>query len=261
MKDFAKMIILLFCGCAGLFLFGCKSVDNEIAEDVEPSISVVSPGGGENLEAGSKYTITWTSEKVFEDVMIGLCQPSGDCEVIDSSAPNTGSYDWIISSDRVASFDNKIEITGDSHVSGKGEFFSISSDYVAEDHGSCEVSPAVDSEMATSEYFESGGDEEVLRSKSGFGGDCEGDVCFGTFTIKDPKHDGNFIYGGILGDAGAAAANYYCSTNHLSLNSWSTNTRDGLMTGLFPSGWQVQSYSLTVKYISSITCNVYCSIE
>jgi RHS repeat-associated protein len=59
-------------------------------------LTITSPNGGENWQAGTTQTITWTSSGVTGNIQIepylgGIAQPN-----ITTSAPNTGSYSWTI---------------------------------------------------------------------------------------------------------------------------------------------------------------------
>jgi len=70
-----------------------------------PSITVLSPNGGENLSIGSTYTIQWNSSGLAssKNVQIGIIDTRYDTEggeraekIIAYSIPNTGSYSWTI---------------------------------------------------------------------------------------------------------------------------------------------------------------------
>ena len=60
-----------------------------------PSITVVSPNGGEQWSNGSTQTITWTSDGLSGQVRIDLSQDGGTTwKTIISSTPNDGNQPW-----------------------------------------------------------------------------------------------------------------------------------------------------------------------
>jgi hypothetical protein len=61
------------------------------------TVTVSSPNGGEVLNVGQTYTITWTSSGNFTSCEIILYNSAGIDEVIAGSVPNTGSYNWTVS--------------------------------------------------------------------------------------------------------------------------------------------------------------------
>jgi hypothetical protein len=62
-----------------------------------PSITVLSPNGGENWSVGSTQTITWTSSGSVGNVKIEYSTNNGSSwSTITSSTSNTGSYFWTI---------------------------------------------------------------------------------------------------------------------------------------------------------------------
>jgi uncharacterized repeat protein (TIGR02543 family) len=72
-----------------------RNVDLNIAE--QPMIIVTSPNGGETLEAGSIYTITWTSTGTISNVTIEYSTNSGaSWSTIVSATANTGSHNWTV---------------------------------------------------------------------------------------------------------------------------------------------------------------------
>jgi len=58
-----------------------------------PSITVLSPNGGETWELGKQYTIRWQSRGNIRFVKIMLVK-SGNLKPIKSMATNSGSYKW-----------------------------------------------------------------------------------------------------------------------------------------------------------------------
>jgi hypothetical protein len=62
-----------------------------------PTLSVVFPNGGENLEGGTTQAITWTSTGMIDSVKIEYSTDNGDSwTVLDPSVINDGSYNWTI---------------------------------------------------------------------------------------------------------------------------------------------------------------------
>src|SRR5688572_17567035 len=59
-------------------------------------ITVTSPNGGEILNEGDVYHITWDSSPDIDMVWIMLRQNEHQGNWIVTSLPNTGSYDWTI---------------------------------------------------------------------------------------------------------------------------------------------------------------------
>jgi hypothetical protein len=67
----------------------------EITTDTEPTITVTSPNGGENLIIGSTHDITWTSTGTIDNVIIEYSTDEGSAWTnIETSAVNNGSYNW-----------------------------------------------------------------------------------------------------------------------------------------------------------------------
>jgi hypothetical protein len=62
-----------------------------------PSVTVISPNGGESLTVGSSFQISWTSTGSVGSLTIEYSGSSGaDWTMIDPAAPNSGSYDWTV---------------------------------------------------------------------------------------------------------------------------------------------------------------------
>ncbi len=61
------------------------------------SITVTSPNGGENLDVGSVYDITWTSEGTIGNVMIEYSTNGGSSwNMITALTENDGNYNWMV---------------------------------------------------------------------------------------------------------------------------------------------------------------------
>jgi hypothetical protein len=65
-----------------------------------PSLTLISPNGGEGWQAGNEYNITWASENFTGNVRIDYSINSGASfdSLIVSSCPNTGEYLWTVPS-------------------------------------------------------------------------------------------------------------------------------------------------------------------
>jgi Tol biopolymer transport system component len=63
----------------------------------EPAtLLLVAPNGGEDLTAGSTYPITWSSSGPINNVLIEYSTDNGSNWTSINTAPNTGSYDWLV---------------------------------------------------------------------------------------------------------------------------------------------------------------------
>ena len=81
------------------------------------ALTVTSPNGGESWIRGTAHTITWTSnDSPGSYVKIELLKAGVVTRVISSSAANTGSYSWTISSFQAAGSDYTIRITSTSNT-------------------------------------------------------------------------------------------------------------------------------------------------
>lgn len=84
------------------------------------SIKVNYPNGRETWVRGNTYTINWSSKgNLGPDVRIQLLKNKTVVEVVTSSTPNDGSYDWIVPSNRTAGNDYKIRVTSRSNSAYK----------------------------------------------------------------------------------------------------------------------------------------------
>jgi len=80
-----------------------NTVDSEYSTEIsaatleELSITVTAPNGGENWEATTSQTITWTSTGSIPNVKIEYSTDNGSSwNIIINSTTNTGSYNWIV---------------------------------------------------------------------------------------------------------------------------------------------------------------------
>lgn len=71
----------------------------EISDPLDPQLTLTSPNGGENWEAGSQQTITWTSSDV-SNVALSFSTDGGNFWTeITSSTSSDGSFKWTIPDD------------------------------------------------------------------------------------------------------------------------------------------------------------------
>ncbi|MCP5106683.1 MAG: hypothetical protein GY950_25085 [bacterium] len=62
-----------------------------------PTVTVTSPDGGENLEAGTTHTVTWSSTGTVGNVKIRYSvNNGGSWSTVTSSTANDGAYDWVV---------------------------------------------------------------------------------------------------------------------------------------------------------------------
>ncbi|MDY7002570.1 MAG: Ser-Thr-rich GPI-anchored membrane family protein [Cyanobacteriota bacterium] len=82
------------------------------------SITVNSPNGGNTLEPGESYTITW-NDNIDENVKLELYKGGSLSSTIASSTPSDGSYSWAVPETITSGGDYKVKITSfsDSSVS------------------------------------------------------------------------------------------------------------------------------------------------
>ncbi|MCP5107583.1 MAG: hypothetical protein GY950_29615 [bacterium] len=74
-----------------------SDTSNSTFSIVSASLSVTSPNGGENLEAGTSHAVTWTSTGTVGKVKIEYSTNNGSSwTTITSSTSNDGSYSWSI---------------------------------------------------------------------------------------------------------------------------------------------------------------------
>ncbi|MHB8710231.1 MAG: peptidoglycan-binding domain-containing protein [Minisyncoccota bacterium] len=91
-----------------------------------PTITVLSPNGGETLTIGSVAPVTWTSANV-DKVSLGYSTGPGSLNWIAYNIPNTGSYDWMVNVGNTTNTQYKIEIIG--YKTGAGSVTDYSDNY------------------------------------------------------------------------------------------------------------------------------------
>ncbi|MEH2060379.1 MAG: Calx-beta domain-containing protein [Nostoc sp.] len=81
-----------------------------IADNDKPTITVTNPNGGNSLQAGSSYNITW-SDNIAENVKIDLFKGAIFNRTLFSSTPSDGNEVWTVPSNLTAGSDYQIKIT------------------------------------------------------------------------------------------------------------------------------------------------------
>ena len=62
-----------------------------------PTLTLTAPNGGETVNTGTVYDITWTTEGgVGDEVKLELYQGGAFVQVIEYVVPNTGAYAWSV---------------------------------------------------------------------------------------------------------------------------------------------------------------------
>ena len=92
-----------------------------------PEVTLISPNGGESLEAGGSYTITW-DDNFDDNISLKLYRGGVFAATLESSTQSDGSYTWNIPADIEERNDYKIKITnlGQSTVYDYSDaYFSI----------------------------------------------------------------------------------------------------------------------------------------
>ncbi|MBI3189926.1 MAG: T9SS type A sorting domain-containing protein [Ignavibacteriales bacterium] len=87
--------------------FGTNDISNSFFTIIGaplPTITVLSPNGGEQWTAGSVKTLSWSSSGTIANVKIEYTTNSGvSFSTVTSSSPNTGSYSWTVPNTPTAS--------------------------------------------------------------------------------------------------------------------------------------------------------------
>ena len=109
-------------------MFSIKSPNDTADPNIDttelPSVTILSPNGGQTLTAGNIVHISWTSANVFNVANIQLIENNGSVVQGITNIYNTGSYNWQIPSGLVGS-NFKIRISVGSVVDESDSSFSI----------------------------------------------------------------------------------------------------------------------------------------
>jgi hypothetical protein len=90
-------------------------------------VKVTSPNGGETLEVGKNYTITWDSSDNVDKIMLGWSWGPGSLNWIATQLPNTGSYNWNVNVGNTTRTQFKIRVIG--YYTGHGSDSDESDNY------------------------------------------------------------------------------------------------------------------------------------
>jgi hypothetical protein len=72
----------------------CDSIS--VVVEIMPPITVLTPNGGESLEAGSVYNVTWESVGTITQVHVQYQADGGSWSTAAINQENTGTYDWTV---------------------------------------------------------------------------------------------------------------------------------------------------------------------
>lgn len=87
--------------------------DFSVTGPLPPSLTVISPNGGEELDAGTEVSVTWSSTSIgpTANVKLELLRDSGPTLLIASTTPNDGERPWQILGTQVTGSDYRIKVT------------------------------------------------------------------------------------------------------------------------------------------------------
>lgn len=88
---------------------------NQVSPTPDPdplSMRVVTPNGGETVNEGDVYRITWEAPEAIDSVYIGYKSCDSCLSWIATGVPNTGFYDWTVDVGNTTNTQFRISITG-----------------------------------------------------------------------------------------------------------------------------------------------------
>jgi hypothetical protein len=91
-------------------IFGDPMTNLFLGQANIPFISLQSPNGGEEIEAGSTQTIVW-GDNIPGNVKIELLKGTSVVKQLASTVPSNGSFSWVVDPDIVPGTDYKIKVT------------------------------------------------------------------------------------------------------------------------------------------------------
>ena len=84
-----------------------------------PTITLISPNGGETWSAGIQHTISWSSTGQFTNVKIDYSTDGGTSwQAVSASAPNTGSLIWVVPTTVSSQYKIHVAKSDDAAVAG-----------------------------------------------------------------------------------------------------------------------------------------------
>jgi len=94
------------------------------------SAQILTPNGGESLQNGEVYRITWDSSPNIDKITLGYSVGVGSFNEISSLIPNIGYYDWTVSAGNLgSSISKQIKIKMLAYDSGVGQVEDESDDF------------------------------------------------------------------------------------------------------------------------------------
>ena len=155
-----------------------------------PEVTLLSPNGGESLEAGGSYTITW-DDNFDDNISLKLYKGGVFSSTLSSSTQSDGSYTWNIPGDVEDRDDYKIKITN----LGQSTVYDYSDGYFSiEGAGSASISitdvtlsstggtATIYMENDTPDYIDVIGIEDLTSSGFSVSANSEGQVIAFSFT-------------------------------------------------------------------------------
>jgi hypothetical protein len=89
--------------------------DSEFTVQPKPQITVTSPNGGNQLEAGKTHNFTWT-DNISENVRLDLYQENTLKQTISSNTPSDGSYNWTLPANLTTASNYKLKVSSVSNI-------------------------------------------------------------------------------------------------------------------------------------------------
>jgi|WetSurMetagenome_2_1015567.scaffolds.fasta_scaffold52257_1 hypothetical protein len=123
-----KKILAIFTMLAFCFIPSGLAEASATSKPEAPSITIISPNGGEDWSEGSIHKITWCSTGVKGQVLIEISSDGGDYyQAIDTPVPDIGEYEWYIAYDMSSNMKARVSSVADPSVSDETDgFFTLS---------------------------------------------------------------------------------------------------------------------------------------
>jgi hypothetical protein len=128
-------------------------------QEAPPTVTLTSPNGGENWEAGMAKNITWTTTGTVSNVKIELSTNGGSSySTVIASTPNTGNYPWTVPNTPSANCLVKVSDASNSSVFDvSNAVFTISTPASPIISGAVKTSGGVSIEGVTVTFSDGGG--------------------------------------------------------------------------------------------------------
>ena len=82
----------------GFFYLGALILEYEDNRPLDPSLSIISPNGGEYWQSGKRPEIRWASQDIVEVELSYTLNNGQSWQIIDTVAASNGRYEWIVPS-------------------------------------------------------------------------------------------------------------------------------------------------------------------